>query len=377
MARPNAASHDRAVPHRRLLRGSRRAAARPATWHRRHRDLARPASPERRGRRRHDSAGGCRRRRLALRGTGQEDRSESRRCHRDDVAVRVDGRGPGRALRQGRRVGRRGAPQRGGRRRCPARRGASEPDAPRVRRRRHSPAADGARGACGRGPPACSGCPPRSASRPQRSKASGLARLGSRARSCLGRVTGAPTTRIRLGSGGLGVERHWADDRCGWQRARSPARSRGAPGRGGCCCPGREGRGARSRRSGIHGGRLRRCRLVLGEEGITDDAARVVLARIELPPVDIGEIVAHLLFHARLRVRGRATKPLDRISETLGSFRELVGTDDEGRDNADQQQLLKRQPKHRPIIGSGMRRRLTPRGQNPDAGIGLRDLARR
>ena len=56
VARADAAPHDAAVPHRRLLRRPRRAAARPAARHGRRRDLARAAAAPGRGARRDDAA---------------------------------------------------------------------------------------------------------------------------------------------------------------------------------------------------------------------------------------------------------------------------------------------------------------------------------
>ena len=85
VAWPDAAPRAPAVPRRRLLGRPRRAAARPAARHRRHRDLRRAAHPDGRDPRRHDAAAGRRRGRRAGRLDRPADPPARRRRHREHV----------------------------------------------------------------------------------------------------------------------------------------------------------------------------------------------------------------------------------------------------------------------------------------------------
>ncbi len=94
------------------------------------------------------------------------------------------------------------------------------------------------------------------------------------------------------------------------------------------------------------------------EQRLADDPARVVLSRVERPPVDVVEVLAHLLFDARLRraqVLARAGRP---VGQGLGVARKPLGADEQGSDDTQHEKLLDRHPEeHTP--------RLPPRGWLP------------
>ena len=125
-----------AVPGRRLLGRSRRAAARPAARHRRRRDLGWPPDPRRRADRRHDAADSRRRGRRARRLAGHPAAPAGSRRDREHGVPAVPAlQRADRGVRQGRRPRRRAGAHPAHRRgRSRARRGADRPAAARGRR---------------------------------------------------------------------------------------------------------------------------------------------------------------------------------------------------------------------------------------------------
>ena len=122
LARADAAPRPAAVPRRRVLGRPRRAPARPAAGHRRHRHLDRPADPERRDPGRHHPAGRRRRGRRAGRRDRAADPPAGRRRHREHELARAARRHPPGHLRLRRRpAGRRLADPGDRRRRAAAR----------------------------------------------------------------------------------------------------------------------------------------------------------------------------------------------------------------------------------------------------------------
>ena len=139
LARPDAAPCAAAVPGRRLLGRPRRAPARPAAGHRRHRDLARPAAAERRDPGRDHPADGRRRGGRAGRGDRAADPPAPGRRGREHVVAGAADRGTDGDLRQRRRRDRRRVAHPD--RRSLGAAAGSDParhPGPRVRRRRHA-----------------------------------------------------------------------------------------------------------------------------------------------------------------------------------------------------------------------------------------------
>ena len=82
------------------------------------------------------------------------------------------------------------------------------------------------------------------------------------------------------------------------------------------------------------------------EQGITNDAARVIAARIERAPVDIVELVTHLLAHPLLGAGGHIADALDESSESRRVFGQTFGTEQENGEHTNHQQLFEGQTEH-------------------------------
>ena len=124
----------------------------------------------------------------------------------------------------------------------------------------------------------------------------------------------------------------------------------------------RTGRGDRGR--GARGAYGRDGRVV--QQRLADDAARVVLARIERAPVDVVEVRAHLVLHARLGGRDVLPRALRRTASRLSDIaRQSLGPDEQPGDQSDQQKLLDREPEEHAF-------RLPPRlsGSAPPVRVG-------
>ena len=94
------------------------------------------------------------------------------------------------------------------------------------------------------------------------------------------------------------------------------------------------------------------------EERFADDPAGIVLTRVERPPVDVLEVLAHLLFDARLGGAQVLTSTRRPMRQGLGVPRKPLGADEQGGDDRKHEKLLDRHPEeHTP--------RLPPRGWLP------------
>ena len=132
------------------------------------------------------------------------------------------------------------------------------------------------------------------------------------------------------------------------ERARSPRR-RTAPAAAcpACAAAGRR-RTPRSASGAVAAAAVAAARLVF-EERLADDAARVVLARIEGRPVDLVELGTHLLAHPVLRPVGHVAQRARQPTELRGVAGKAIGADEEDRDQRDDQQLVEGQPEGHPL----------------------------
>ena len=136
-------------------------------------------------------------------------------------------------------------------------------------------------------------------------------------------------------------------DRARWPRSRT-ARAPPLPAPRACACAAVGGvlvhpAPLAPRRAGRLGER------VVVEERLADDAARVVLARVELRPVDLVELRAHLVAHPVLRTVGHVAQRPHQAAELRGVAGQAVGADEEDRDQRDDQQLVEGQPEGHPL----------------------------
>jgi hypothetical protein len=95
-----------------------------------------------------------------------------------------------------------------------------------------------------------------------------------------------------------------------------------------------------------HGDRGGGSWVVFIEQGLADDAARVILSRIELFPIDLIEVGAHFLPHSLLGAVGHIAHRANQSSELAGVVGQTFWAQHKDSDDPDDHQLLKRQPEH-------------------------------
>lgn len=93
------------------------------------------------------------------------------------------------------------------------------------------------------------------------------------------------------------------------------------------------------------------------EKGLTDDAARIVLAGIKFLPVDVVKVRAHLLTQPVFRAIRHVSDAAHQTSELRRIVRDTLRAQQEDRDHCDHDELVDSQAEH-PF-------RLTLRGANP------------
>src|SRR5674476_407321 len=124
--------------------------------------------------------------------------------------------------------------------------------------------------------------------------------------------------------------------------ARERQRSRWLPRHRAWACPGRGAWWMRRLEPAGLGLTRRRCPAIVGplvHESLSNDAARVVLTRVVLLPVDVIEVRPHLLAQLFLgRVRHAPDLP-DQLGELAGVLRHPVGADHEDGDEQENDEL--------------------------------------